>query len=515
MISPLLLERPGRWRSAAVASLLLLPLLPMLPLATEVLARAASGPGPAFWAGLRTAAALALGVALLSWLVGLPLGVAAALYELPARRLLLALVGLPLLLPSLLPALGWSALAARLGPRFAAVASSPFGGLLVFAGSGIPLVLLTAYAASLQLSQAQLDAARLAGGERTVMTQAARSSAPPALLAAALAAVPPLTDPAPGLVLGYPSAAAEVLTRFSALFDFPGAAQQGAILGLAVLGVALPLALPASTRLASPALARPTGQRHRRRLPLPEGLAAATFVATLVPALALPLLGLLLPAMAAGPELEYATRTVLRTGPDTLLYGLGAGLIATALGGGLALACGRSPTLRRAALGACLVLFALPACLPALGVVQGATGAPAWVDPVLRSRFTVAAALGLRALPVAAVLMFRAWGSLPVSWAGAAAVHGVPLGRYLWAVLWPALAPSAACSVLLAALLATADVGTVLMLHPPGRPSLPLAVFTVMANAPEARIATLCLLYVGIAAATLALALSLARKRAP
>ena len=44
---------------------------------------------------------------------------------------------------------------------------------------------------------------------------------------------------------------------------------------------------------------------------------------------------------------------------------------------------------------------------------------------------------------------------------------------------------------------ATADITTALLLSPPGRGSLPLAIFTVMANAPEALVGTLCLLYVG------------------
>ena len=50
-------------------------------------------------------------------------------------------------------------------------------------------------------------------------------------------------------------------------------------------------------------------------------------------------------------------------------------------------------------------------------------------------------------------------------------------------------------AALLAGLLATADVGTVLLLHPPGESSLPLAIFTVMANAPEALVASLCATY--------------------
>jgi ABC-type Fe3+ transport system permease subunit len=313
--------------------------------------------------------------------------------------------------------------------------------------------------------------------------------------------------------LGYRSAAAEVLTRFSALFDFPGAAVEGAVLGLAVLLGALPLALPASARLASPALARAAGEHRRRRVPGLGALFGAGLALTVLLGLGLPLVGIALPFAAARPETSRAAETAVRTGVDTLAYGLGAGATATALAALLGLAVGRSSSLRRLALGACLVCFALPASLPALGLVQSATAAPAWADPVLRSRFTVAAALGLRTFPVAAVLMLRAWASLPTSWAGAAAVHGVSLSRYLRSVLVPALAPSAALSVLLAALLATADVGTVLLLHPPGHPSLPLALFTIMANAPEAQVASLGLLYLLLAGAGLGLAFRLAARR--
>ena len=59
-------------------------------------------------------------------------------------------------------------------------------------------------------------------------------------------------------------------------------------------------------------------------------------------------------------------------------------------------------------------------------------------------------------------------------------------------------------AVLLVALLATADIGTVLLLHPPGEASLPLAIFTIMANAPESLVASLCLVYILIATGLLA-----------
>jgi hypothetical protein len=63
-----------------------------------------------------------------------------------------------------------------------------------------------------------------------------------------------------------------------------------------------------------------------------------------------------------------------------------------------------------------------------------------------------------------------------------------------------------------AALLATAEIGTVLLLHPPGHGSLPLAVFTIMANAPEALVAMLCFFYVGLALAAAVLGQQIIRR---
>jgi ABC-type Fe3+ transport system permease subunit len=57
--------------------------------------------------------------------------------------------------------------------------------------------------------------------------------------------------------------------------------------------------------------------------------------------------------------------------------------------------------------------------------------------------------------------------------------------------------------------LAAADVSTMLLLHPPGQATLPLAIFTVMANAPESLVASLCLLYVVLALAIVSLLLAL------
>src|SRR4029078_2506073 len=90
------------------------------------------------------------------------------------------------------------------------------------------------------------------------------------------------------------------------------------------------------------------------------------------------------------------------------------------------------------------------------------------------------------------------------TWACVAGVHGVPLATYLWRVVLPIVLPAGGVMFLLVGVLATADPNTVLLLHPPGEASLPLAIFTVMANAPETLVASLCLVYVHTAGGTAA-----------
>jgi ABC-type Fe3+ transport system permease subunit len=136
-----------------------------------------------------------------------------------------------------------------------------------------------------------------------------------------------------------------------------------------------------------------------------------------------------------------------------------------------------------------LALLALPPTLPAL-----------WLVP-WSGQFTLGVALALRGLPLAILLALRAVGSMPPAWADAARVHRVPRATFVARIALPWCACWAFPAAAVAALLATAEVGTVLLLHPPGHGSLPLAVFTIMANAPEALVAMLCLFYVALALA--------------
>jgi iron(III) transport system permease protein len=238
--------------------------------------------------------------------------------------------------------------------------------------------------------------------------------------------------------------------------------------------------------------ARPT--RHA----VPSRLTALLMFSLIAAQLILPVLGLILPAFSGG-QFERAWNEVLRTFWNTGMYSAGAGATATAFGFVLAFCSARSERLRRVSLAASLAFLSLPPSLAALGVIAISGGAPEWTDPVLRSRFTVSLTLGMRFFPVSALVALRAWSSLPATWALAAGVHGISAWRYLWKVLLPFFAPSLLMSFVIATLLAGGDIVTTLLLHPPGASSLPLSIFTIMANAPESIVASLCLLYVAVA----------------
>ncbi|MCI0541886.1 MAG: hypothetical protein L0Z50_42360 [Verrucomicrobiales bacterium] len=428
-----------------------------------------------FWLALGRSVLVGFIVAGVSLTIGWPLGVRIGMTSFALRRFLLALLALPLLLPSFLVAIGLSMLWRGFDGAPAVV--------WTFACLGVPLVTFAALAATLTATRGQADAARLAGGERHLFRLALRSAFPLAGLAAALAGVLTLADPGPGQIFGWRGAASELLTSFAARYDRALATQQAVALAAVAALLAWPLAWKLAPEVAAGLFARDMNRPPPVRAPATTGWTLATAgMVTL-----LPLAGLLKPLLTQPWPATRAWSEVTRTGTDTLFYAALAAGIAVAVAFALASAAGRSSTRRRWLVAVALALLALPPALPAL-----------WLIP-WSGRVTLGVALALRGLPLAILLALRAVGSMPPSWADAARVHRVPRATFLARVALPWCSRWAFPAAAIAALLATAEVGTVLLLHPPGHGSLPLAVFTIMANAPEALVAMLCLLYVALA----------------
>jgi iron(III) transport system permease protein len=507
MTSCMVLEWPGRWRVGGIAVLLALPLLPTLPLLWFALFsgdRFSCG-GAAFEHALANSVIVALLVALGSFALGLPIGVLNALYDYRGRRFLLPVALLPLLAPSFLWPLGWRWLLEHRGRSLLPFISGYSGCVLMFLPAAVTLVLFTTAASMAALSGSQVEAARLAGGERTLFRLACRHTAVPAALAAVLAGILTLSDPGAGFAVGLPLASSEILISFTAFYDYPLAGRQCLLLALLVLTAALPIACLAAPRLGAELSTRQFRPLQRSFHPGMGKAAGLALFAVVLMLTLLPSLGLIFP-LRRWIDVTRACGDLAHTGLNTLLYAAGAGFCAAGLGLALAFCAGRQERLRRLAIGVCLTLFALPPMLLALGFVRGAAHLPAWTDLVFRGRLGVCLALGMRFFPVAALLAFRSWGTMSPSLAMAAGVHGVPLGRYLWRVVLPLQRRAVLTAVLLVGLLASAEIGMVLLLYPPGQESLPLHIFQIIGYpAPSSRLAALCAIELLLATGLLAL----------
>jgi ABC-type Fe3+ transport system permease subunit len=498
-----LLEAASPWRAVpaiAIVSLVVLPTLMMLlgALATE----SEEVLRPSFTNALVNAIIVAVAVTLMALLTGLPMGVLAGRYLLPFREAALALVALPLLLPTFLWAIGWSTVLNL--PAFA-------GAILSFAAPSISLVALTALVSAHSLSASQVEAALLAGGEFVVLKRIAGYVLAPSIGAALLAGLLTLSDPGPGQIFGLTTAAGEILTSFSAFYDFNLASRQCLALAGVVLIAALPLGVVLGPQISSEVLARQTRPARLSRERSGGVFALAVVIAFSIMLLALPLLGLIGPVVA-DPLWGRVWGEFTRTAESTALYAIGSGSVAMLLGVVFAASVGRNERLKGIAVAFCFVLFAVSPAVTALAFVQAGTAAPHWADPVFRSRFAVTLASGMRFFPVAALIALRSWNSMPRTWALAGAIHGVPVGKYLRSVVLPFLAPSLAVSVAVCGLLATADVVTVLLVHPPGQSSLPLTIFSIMANARQSLVAGLCLTYVASSLALISVLFHISRR---
>ena len=492
----------GSWRHRTLRWGLLLLILalaaaPSLPLACRAVLTPSAQPvwTAAFSKTLFTGLMLGAGVALVSLSLGLPLGLLTALYRFPARRGLGLIQALPLLFPSFLPAIGWSNLTAQ-GWLPAAISQSGFAEtVLVLGFQSLPLPLFATWAACRNLTASQIEVARLHGGEKTVLLLAGRACAAAAILTALLAGILSLSDPGAPLIFGCRSAAVEITTTFSALFDFELAARQCLTLAMLVLLLASPILALGVRSLASAVLAKQT----RPATPYPQrGMATVACVGlilTTVVGLGLPLVGLCLPAITNPMPLRAWQTAAMTVGP-TLAYCGGAAVIAVVLGAVVATLTRTDENARLVVVGSLLLLITLPPSLGALGVTYLAAAAPPSLDVLLRSDFTVASALGLRFLPIAAVTLMRSLGSLSPSWFDAARLHGVPASMFFRRVTLPLMLPGLAVALLVVAVLSAADISTTLLLQPPGKQSLPVAIFTIMANSPEGLVASICLAYI-------------------
>ena len=455
------------------------------------------------WALLGQSLTLSSLTALCGTALGVPLGVLLGKTDLPLKRLFVVLFTLPLLLPPYLLAVAWSVVLGRGGwlSEMAGVSLAEVGPAGLFGLGGSVLVLTTVFMpVAMLLTMAYLrtvdphleEAGRLVARWPRVLSGITLPMIRPGLVWAALLifllAVGEVSVP---MYLRYDVFPVEILTQFSAFYDF-GAATAAAV-PLALLTVTVLVVEGRFSGALRPYMRGFRGYAEGSVIRLGAAcvgwcLAVGSICVVLV---ILPLGGL---ALQTSPT-DYvdawsrAADSLLRS----LFYAATGATLLTVLG----FFCGvlvhtRALRAWRWVDFLTLFLLVLPSPVICIGLI-GLWNRPAtdWIygTPAMILLGYLAQYMALTSRTTAATL-----AQIPASMDEAAAVIGAGWLRRLLTITVPLARPGLVVAWLIAYIFCLRDTGITLLVYPPGHDTLPVRILTLMANAPEGLIAALCVL---------------------
>jgi iron(III) transport system permease protein len=444
-------------------------------------------------------------VAVLVGAVGTVLGILVAKTDLAGGRTLTALLTFPLFLPPYVLALGWFTILGRqglvsalLGPSAGIATSDAFfgvsGSVLVLTVAYTPIVLHLVRLGLRAIDPATEEAARLRfGWARVVWRIDLPLIAPAVALGMLLTFILVIGEFGVPAYLRYPVFSGAVFTQFAAFLDVRAAVVTSIPLGLLVLaGIVLERywlrgRVQFLERVRILSIVAPLGAWR---------IAAITGVWTYaLVTVGLPLVGLVLQA-GGGENYVTALRGAGSSVATSLWTAAVAATVMAAAGLLLAYLVDRTARARRHLLDTGLVLlFAVP------GTVLGVALILLWNRPGLTS---VYAGVGIILIGYVAHYTPLAVRALAVSLRGvsarveeAARVAGVPWTSMMRRVLLPAVAPAVAGAWALTFVFCLRDLDLVMTVHPPGVETLPIRLYTLMANSASSVTAALsCIMVV-------------------
>jgi iron(III) transport system permease protein len=444
-------------------------------------------------------ALLGLGTAVVSTAVGAPLGVALARVPLTAKTPLRVALTMPLLLPPYILALAWTyltgsrgLLASVIGPDVLSVwAYSLPAAVVVLSVALYPLSMLATEVAMRRIDGRLEEAALMVTTPGRVLRRIALPLAAPSILGASLVVfVLAISEfGVPGL-LRVRVYTTEVFTAFAALYDFSRAIVVAAPLLLLCLMVAVVAGALAGERLLS--TSRNSGSPPAILASWRWGAEAGALTVVAM-ALGLPMTVLVREALGA----DSIAAVLQGSGPaivnSLVLATIGATAVVSVaawLGYARARAHGRVGQLADVLF---VVAFAVPSTIVGVGLIgiwnrPGPAGAlyGTWVMFILGylARF----------VPVAALAMASAVRYVPRSHEEAAAVSGAGWRRTMSRIVLPQVRLGLLAAWVIAFVLAFGELGVSVLVAPPGESTLPIRIYTIIANTPPSHVAALALL---------------------
>lgn len=460
---------------------------------------------------LLTSTLLGAGAAVLATIIGAPLGLLLARANLPSKRLLRLAFVVPLVIPPYILALAWIYVGGSAG-----VAAQLFGrdllsggtysltGAIVVLGIGFyPLSMLATEAAARRVDGRLEEAALLVTHPRRVLWRITLPLIAPSIAAAALIIfVLALSEFGVPSLLRVRVYTTEVFTAFAALYDF------GAATALATPMLALALLAGIAVKLVIGERLLTTRRGVHAGLPLTlgpwRGLTLSGLTLMLIVLVALPLVVL---AIEAG-RIERVIAAVKTSGQaitnSLVLAMIGATsivAIAVLLGYGRGRARTRFGGFADLAL---IVIFAVPSTVVGIGLI-GLWNRPGLLGEIYASPVIIVLAYIARFVPVAALILAASVRQVPASFEEAAEIAGASWLRTFARIVLPQIRTGVAAAGVVVFIFAFSELGATVLVSPPGESTLPVRVYTLIANTPSSEVAALALMQSGIVLIPLAL----------
>lgn len=493
------------WRSSrtiavttAVAGLALFCLMPLAYMMAVSLSD--SGRGTSVWRALAldsrqrgllfNTAVLGAGTALTASLVGMPLGLALARVRLPFKAGLRMVLAAPALLPSYIVGLAWLSLGeASSMPSLAAA-------VVVLTVVLYPISMLLTEAAVRGIEPRLEEAASLATTPGRVLVRITLPLVMPSVLAAALVIfVLAVSDFGVPALLRVPVYTTEIFTAFAAFYDV------GRATALAVPLLALTLIVAfVSVRLAGEHIV--TTRRglaggepetfERWRWP-----AAVVVTSVVLSALVVPVA-----TLAREARQVSAWDLVLAGSGDAIWNSLSLAAVGATLVSAFAIGLGYARA--RAGHGAgvaadvlFIVLFAVPGTIVGVALI-GLWNRPGPVGAIYGTHGMFLLAYLARFTPLAALALAATVRRVSSSQEEAAAVSGAGWFRTMTRIVLPQTTLGLLGVWVIVFTLAFGELGASVLVTPPGESTLPIRIYTLIANAPPAHVAALALLQTAV-----------------
>ncbi|NOZ87998.1 MAG: iron ABC transporter permease [Deltaproteobacteria bacterium] len=458
------------------------------------------------WTLMWHSAALSSMVTLLTLVIGTPLGILLAESDMPFRRFFTILFVIPLLLPPYFMAVSWFDLLGRqgllaqiAGPVATRITSDLLFGLpgcvLVLFSVFLPIPMLLTMVFLGTINPRLQEAGRLVSDWKGILKSiTVPLILPGIMLSAMLVFILAFGEFSVPNFLRYDVFPVESFTQFSAFYDFKAAT--AAAVPLVVVTLLLMFAESVFLRENTYQI-RPSQEAvHSPRIELGSHLkwllslvTALAFIIVIVPVLVLAVQSAHTEAYIQA--LDYAGKSLLRS----LAYAFIAATLLVSLGfftGYLvqkkALWCWRFVD------SSLLFLFALPSTVIGIGLIS--LWNTRWTNFVYATPAIIIIGYLAKYTALTSRISVTGLAQVPPSMEEAAQVAGAGWFRRIFYILIPLAGPTLLAGWLVGYIFSLRDTGITMLVYPPGHETLPVRIFTLMANGSPQLVAALCILMI-------------------